>query len=55
MSKFSWLQMNTVAPGLLCSTQSHHTDTFEEGTKEKRSLSLLRPIKNTYQIDLTEA
>lgn len=35
MSMFAGLQMNTVAPGLLSSTQSHHADTFEEGRKEK--------------------
>lgn len=35
MSMFPGLQMNTVAPGLLSSTQSRHADTFEEGRKEK--------------------
>lgn len=56
MSTLSELQMNTVAPGLVSSTQSHHTGTFEERRKKKKtSLSLQRPIKTHIQIDLKEA
>lgn len=51
---FARLQMNTVAPGLLSSKQSHHADTFEEGRKEE-VLPFRDQLKTHIQIDLKEA
>lgn len=51
---FTGLQMNTAAPGLLSSTQSHHADTFEE--KQKREVLAFRDqLKTHIQIDLKGA
>lgn len=51
---FAGLQMNTVAPGLLSSTQSHHADTFEE-RQRREALAFRDQLKTHIQIDLKGA